>query len=51
MRAPPPGCGCVCGACTGRPGRAQITVAANPLGPLPTTVTSSTQVDPIRLAG
>jgi hypothetical protein len=58
VRAPPPRVGCASKTCTDRPARAQMTAAANPLGPLPTTVTSTLAIlppttrllQPIRLA-
>ena len=41
VRAPPPAVGWASMTCTDRPARAQMTAAARPLGPLPTTVTST----------
>ena len=46
MRAPPPNVGWASTTCTFSPARAQITAAASPLGPLPTTVTSTRQLQP-----
>ena len=51
VRAPPPSVGWASNTCTDNPARAQMTAAAKPLGPLPTTVTSTPQLKPIRLAG
>ena len=45
VRAPPPNVGWASSTCTASPARAQMTAAANPLGPLPTTVTSTSPVD------
>ena len=46
VRAPPPAVGCASITRTDRPALAQITAAANPFGPLPTTVTSTLESFP-----
>jgi hypothetical protein len=46
-----PTAGVDCATRTDKPARAETTAAAKPLGPVPTTVTSTSQVDRIRLAG
>ncbi|COW73181.1 Uncharacterised protein [Mycobacterium tuberculosis] len=48
LRAPPPKVAWASTTCTFRPARAQMTAVASPLGPLPTTVTSTRQLQPIR---
>ena len=51
VRAPPPKVGWASTTCTFRPARAQMTAAVSPLGPLPTTVTSTGQLQPIGWPG
>ena len=46
VRAPPPNVGWASTTCTDSPARAQMTAAVNPLGPLPTTVTSMALLQP-----
>ena len=48
---PTAGVDCASSTRTDKPARAETTAAAKPLGPVPTTVTSTSQVDRIRLAG
>src|SRR6476469_638658 len=47
VRAPPPAVDCASSTRTDNPALAQLTAAASPLGPLPTTVTSVSVVIPL----